>query len=137
MDRDRITVIATHVLDAPDHPGAIARSEFLAAMTDDGGRTWSAPQAIPLPHKYVCGCIHAPVWLDGDRVVMGWSWDVPAEEGKPVTDEGAMHLRAGVLISEDRGRTWTPGQDVDLPDQPMGADEPAIVRLSNGDLFMV
>jgi len=137
VDRDRITVIATHVLDAPDHPGAIARSESLAAMSDDGGRTWSPPQAIPVPHKYVCGCIHAPVWLDGDRVVMGWSWDVPAEEGKPVADEGAMHLRAGVLISEDRGRTWTPGQDVDLPDQPMGADEPGIVRLTNGDLFMI
>jgi lysophospholipase L1-like esterase len=137
VDRDRITVIATHVLDAPDHPGAIAQSEFLAATSEDGGRTWSPPQAIPLARKYVCGCIHAPVWLDGDAVVMGWSWDVPAEEGKPVTDEGAMHLRAGVLISEDRGRTWTPGQDVDLPDQRMGADEPAVVRLSSGDLFMV
>ena len=86
VDRDRITVIATHVLDAPDHPGAIAQSEFLAATSEDGGRTWSPPQAIPLARKYVCGCIHAPVWLDGDAVVMGWSWDVPAEEGKPVTD---------------------------------------------------
>jgi len=137
VDRDRVTVIATHVLDAPDHPGAIASSQFLAATSEDGGRTWSQPQAIPLSRKYVCGCIHAPVWLDGDHVAMGWSWDVPAEEGKPVADEGAMHLRAGVLISEDRGRTWAPGDDVDLPEQAMGADEPAIVRLSNGDLFMI
>ncbi len=137
VDGDRLTVFATHVLDAPDHPGAIARSEFLAAVSEDGGRTWSEPQPVPLPRKYVCGCIHAPVCLGGDGVAMGWSWDVPAEAGKPVTDEGAMHLRAGVLISEDRGRTWTPGEDVDLPDQAMGADEPAIVRLSNADLLMI
>lgn len=137
VDRDRITVFATHVLDLPEFSGKLARSVFRAASTTDGGTTWSAPDAIPLPRRYVSGCVHVPVWLEGDTVVMGWSWDVPAEEGKPSATEGGMHTRAGMLISTDRGRSWAPGADVDLPDQPMGADEPAAVRLANGDLFMV
>lgn len=137
VDRDRITAFATHVLDLPEFEGKLARSVLLRAESTDGGRTWSSPAAVPLPRRYVCGCVHAPVWLDGDRVVMGWSWDVPAEEGKPSATEGGMHLRAGVLISPDRGRTWTPGADVDLPEQPMGADEPAVVRLAGGSLFMI
>jgi len=137
VDRDRITVFATEVIDAPDHPGAFARSRIRMAVSEDGGQIWAEQPPLPLPHNYVCGCIHPPVWLDGDTVVMGWSWDVPAEEGRPAAEEGTMHLRAGVLISDDRGRTWRPGQDVDLPEQPMGADEPAIVRLSTGGLFMI
>lgn len=137
VDRDRVTVFATHVLELPEFSGKLARSVYRSAASTDGGVTWSAPEAIPLPRRYVSGCVHVPVWLDGDTVVMGWSWDVPAQEGKPSATEGGMHGRSGMLISTDRGRTWTPGADVDLPDQPMGADEPAAVRLANGDLFMV
>jgi lysophospholipase L1-like esterase len=137
VDRDRITVFATHVLESVDFPNKIAHSVFQTSVSEDGGRSWSAPTPLPSLHRYVCGCIHVPVWLDGDTVVMGWSWDVPAEEGKPSGTEGGMHLRAGVLISKDRGKTWTPGDDADLPQQAMGADEPALVRRSNGDLFMI
>jgi len=143
VDGQRLTVFATHVLDLPDAPGKIAQSLLQAAVSEDGGATWSAPKPVPVPHKYVCGCVHAPVWLadrgrsGGDTVVMGYSWDVPAEEGKPASDEGGMYLKAGVLISHDRGRTWTPGGDVEVPHHPIGADEPALVRLSNGDLFAI
>jgi acyl-CoA thioesterase-1 len=137
VDRDRITLFATHVLDLPEFSGKLARSVYRSAVSTDGGSTWSAAEAMPLARRYVSGCIHAPVWLEGDTVVMGWSWDVPAEEGRPSTDEGGMHARAGLLISPDRGRTWSPGADVDLPGHAMGADEPAVVRLRNGDLFLV
>ncbi len=137
VDRDRITVFATHVLELPEFTGKLARSVFRSAVSLDGGATWAAPAAMPLARRYVTGCVNVPIWLDGDTVVMGWAWDVPAEEGRPSALEGDMHTRAGLLISADRGRTWTPGADVDLPQQAMGADEPAVVRLANGDLFMV
>jgi acyl-CoA thioesterase-1 len=136
VDRDRITVFATHVLDLPEFAGKLARSVFRSAVSTDGGLTWSAPEAMPLARRYVSGCVNVPVWIEGDNVVMGYSWDVPADEGKPSATEGGMHTRAGLLLSADRGRTWTPGADVDLPGQAMGADEPATVRLLNGDLFM-
>ena len=137
VDGKRLTVFATHVLETADHPGKIAKSVFLRSDSVDGGLSWSAPEALPIKRQYVVGCIHAPVWLDGDTVVMGYSWDVPAEEHKPAADEGGMFLKSGVLISHDRGRTWTPGENVQLDIHPIGADEPALVRLRTGHLFMV
>jgi lysophospholipase L1-like esterase len=137
VDGERITVFATHVLDLPDEEGKFARSVFQVSVSEDGGRTWSPPQPMPIDRNYVVGCIHAPIWLDGDTVVMGYSWDVPAEEEKPAATEGGMYLKSGLLISHDRGRTWTPGADVEVDKHPIGADEPATVRLTNGDLFMV
>lgn len=137
VDRERVTVFATHVLDLPEFAGKLAHSVFRRASSLDGGDTWSPPDVVPLPRQYVTGCVNVPVWLDGDTVVMGWAWDVPAQEGRPSAAEGGMHTRAGVLISHDRGATWAPGDDVDLPQQPMGADEPALVRLASGELFMV
>lgn len=137
VDGQRITVFATHAMDEPGQRGKIARSKIRVALSEDGGRTWSGQEPIPVPHRYVCGCMNTPVWLDGDTVVMGYSWDLHAEAGKPVGDEGAMTIRSGVLISHDRGRTWTPGADAG-PDIPtMGLDEPALVRLRSGDLFAV
>jgi len=60
---DRITVFLTHVLQAPGRPGAFAKSLLRVAVSDDGGLTWTDRPPIPLPRNYVCGCIHAPVWL--------------------------------------------------------------------------
>jgi len=137
VDGDRLIVVATHVIDLPEQPGHLARSEFLACVSDNGGQTWSEPQRIPVPRKYVSGCVNVPVWLEGDTVVMPYSWDVPAEEATRPPKEGQMWCKAGALISEDRGRTWTPGADIEVPVHPMGADEPAFVRLSNGDLFAI
>jgi len=132
---DRLRVYATYV--PKDAENRFRRSRFLESVSTDGGRTWSPPTPVPIPHRYVCGKIHPPVWLDADTVVMGYSWDVPAEEGRPADSEGGMFLKSGVLISRDRGATWTPGADISVDIHPIGADEPAIVRLSNGDLFMV
>lgn len=137
VDGKRLTVFATHVLESVDHPDKIARSVFQVAVSEDSGLTWSPPVVLPIQHNYVVGCIHAPVWMDGDTVVMGYAWDVPAENNRPAASEGGMFLKSGVLISGDRGRTWKPGSDVELDIHPIGADEPAIVRLGNGDLFMV
>jgi lysophospholipase L1-like esterase len=137
VDGKRLTVFATHVLESVDHPDKIAKSVFRVSVSEDGGQTWSPCEALPIQRNYVVGCIHAPVWLDGDTVVMGYSWDVPAENNRPAASEGGMFLKSGVLISNDRGRSWKPGSDVELDIHPIGADEPAVVRLGNGDLFMV
>jgi hypothetical protein len=129
----RITVFATFV-PAPTPP--FGRSETIRATSEDGGRTWSRPASMPVPHRYTSGKVHVPVWLDPETVVMGYSWDILAEEGRPASQEGSMDGRAGVLISRDRGQTWTPGGDVHVS-APMGADEPGLVRLRNGHLFAV
>jgi len=137
VDRHRLTVFATHVQQLPQYEDRFAKTRFLASVSEDGGATWSEPEALPIERNYVVGCIHAPVWLDGDDVVMGYSCDVPAEEEKPAASEGGMYLKSGVLISHDRGRTWSAGADVEVDHHPIGADEPAVVRLSDGELFAV
>jgi len=130
----RVTVFATFV-PAPYPP--FAHSDTLASSSEDGGETWSEPVVIPIPHHYVCGKVHVPVWVDEETLAMGYSYDLPAEKGEAAAGEGGMDLRAGVLLSRDGGKTWTPGGDVHVDVFPIGADEPALVRLKNGDLFMV
>jgi len=137
VDGERITVFGCHAISEPGQEGKIAHSKVRVAVSEDGGKTWAQQEPLPIAHRYICGLVHVPVWLDGDTVVMGYSWDLHAEAGHPVGEEGAMTMRAGVLISHDRGRTWTPGGDAG-PDIPtMGLDEPALVRLESGDLFGV
>ena len=132
---DRLTVFATYV---PDDPNSKTRhSQFLASTRADGGTTWTKPEALPIAHHYPVGKIHTPVWLNDKTVVMGYSWDLNADLGKPFRDEPGMCIKSGVLISTDAGRTWTPGKDVPDIDHPFGLDEPAIVRLNNGNLFMI
>jgi len=130
----RIAVFATFC-PAPSPPYAC--NETYASSSGDGGRTWSEPEQLDIPRKYVTGKIHVPFWVDDDTVAMGYAWDVPAEEGRPAPSEPEMHTRCGVLLSKDGGRTWTAGGDVDVDIQRCGADEPAIVKLQNGDLFMI
>jgi hypothetical protein len=130
----RVTVFATFV-PAPYPP--FAHSDTLASSSEDGGVTWSEAVVVPIPHQYVCGKVHVPVWVDEETLAMGYSYDLPAEKGEAAAGEGGMDLRAGVLLSRDGGKTWTPGGDVHVDVFPIGADEPALVRLNNGDLFMV
>ena len=120
-----------------DEKGLISKSRFVFAESRDGGRSWSAPGVLDVPHAYLCGKVHVPVWLDPSTVVMGYSYDLPAETGQPVNEERKMLLRSGVLISRDSGATWKAGGDMVLDDVSMGADEPAIVKLRNGDLFSI
>jgi hypothetical protein len=86
--------------------------------------------------KYVVGKVHVPVTLADGTILMGYSWEIGAEEDRPAGGERRMDLKSGVLRSRDGGRTWQPGDDVHV-NEPMGADEPALVVLRNGDLFMI
>jgi len=130
-----VTVFATFV--PKDPAGRFARSQFLRSTSIDGATGWSTPTAIELPHKYVSGKIQPPVWIDRSTVVMGYSYDLLADRGTPATRESVMYSRAGVLISHDAGQNWKPAGDVFVNILPTGADEPALVKLLDGDLYMV
>jgi lysophospholipase L1-like esterase len=130
----RVTVFASFG-PAPRPP--FTSIETLASSSDDGGVTWSPARLVPIPRKYVCGKVHVPVRLDDGTLAMGYSYDVPAEEGRPVSDEPQMHLHAGALLSRDEGETWTAGGDIQVDIQNIGADEPALVKLADGSLFAI
>lgn len=130
----RVKVFATYV-PAPSPP--YGRSDTWVATSEDSGRTWSRPSILPPLRKYSSGKIHTPFWLDDKTVAMGVDWDVPAEQGRAASSEPEMHANAGLLVSTDGGETWTLRGAVDVDIKACGAGEPGVVKLKNGDLFMV
>ncbi len=121
----------------------IHSSKTWCTRSDDQGRTWTAPYEIPMNRVYTCGKTHHGLRLRSGTLVMGYSWDVLCQEGKTLKSEGQMHLRAGVMISTDNGKTWQNGGDTDAEYKKIGSgsvdgtDEPAIVELDDGSIYML
>jgi hypothetical protein len=134
----RILVTAT-VATGP----AISTSITRCVRSEDNGQTWSPPYEIPMNHRYTCGKTHHGLRLKSGTLLMGYSWDMLCETGKDLDSEGKMHLRAGVMISTDNGLTWKNGGDTDAAYEPLhggavhGTDEPAIVELDDGSIYML
>jgi sialidase-1 len=129
----RIRVFATFV---PDTQPPLSRSETWAADSFDSGKSWNPSRIVPIHRKYVSGKVHVPIRLADGTILMGYSWEIGAESGRGPGSEGAMVCKCGVLRSEDGGDHWQPGGDV-FADQPMGADEPALVALRDGRVYMI
>jgi predicted neuraminidase len=137
VDNDRIMVFSTTV----GIPNKIDWSEMWVSTSDDNGLTWSAPVEVKLPFKYSVGKRHIGLRLRDGSLEMPISFDVWAQKGTPARTEGEMDLKSGVLISTDRGKTWTPFVEMHtfqpkvLPGATNGVAEPAIVELQDGSLF--
>ena len=121
----------------------IRTSTTWCTRSDDNGKTWGQLYQIPMNHRYTCGKTHRGLRLESGTLLMGYSWDVICEEGKTLHSEGEMHLRAGVMISTDNGRSWCNGGDTDASYEKVsggavdGTDEPAIVELPDGSIYML
>ena len=123
--------------------GGIHTSTTWCIRSDDSGRTWSERYTIPMNHRYTCGKTHHGLRLKSGTLLMGYSWDVLCEQGKTLSSEGQMHLRAGVMRSTDNGETWQNGGDTDAAYDKvtdgavLGTDEPAIAELDDGSIYML
>lgn len=124
----------------------LSRTRFWRRISEDGGETFGPLEELPRHKKYYVGTTHPGLRLQNGTLAMGYSWDKPAEVGRPAEGEGTMDLVAGVLISRDEGMSWQPGGDCyadtsraenALEHATNGLDEPAVVELPNGDLFML
>jgi len=135
----RIFVTATV---KPDGPG-ITTSATWCTRSEDNGQTWSDLYQIPMNHRYTCGKTQHGLRLKSGTLLFGYSWDIFCEQGKTLGDEDAMHLRAAVMRSTDNGQTWHNGGDTDATYKKasasavMGTDEPAIVELEDGSVYML
>ncbi len=119
----------------------ISDSEIWKVSRKFDGSSWSQPVQIPQPHKYICGKIHIGLTLPDGTLAMPYSWDLFAEEGKPMTSEGTMKLNSGALLSHDNGQTWNSSGDI-CADPPRtseigtgGVCEPGMVLLENGAIY--
>lgn len=139
IDGRRILVYSSSVIP----PNKIDNSEVWMAVSENDGETWSAPEKIQIPFKYFVGKRHIGLKLKNGMLAMPGSYDLWAEKGTPAKTEGEMDLKSGVLLSSDGGRTWVPHIDLHIsaekvtPYSTGGVVEPAIVELSNGELYML
>ena len=136
---DRIFVTSTTL----PHEGGIHTSTTWCTRSDDSGRTWGERYKIPMNRRYTCGKTHRGLRLRSGTLLMGYSWDVICEKGETLTSEGQMHLRASVMRSTDDGGSWQNGGDTDAAYDKvaegavLGTDEPAIVELDDGSIYML
>lgn len=119
----------------------IASSQVYMVASEDGAR-WSEPEEIKLPYKYTVGKRHAGIRLVDGTFAMPFSWDIWAQRETPAHTEGEMDLISGVLKSKD-GIHWTPygylhsTEPKVKPTATNGVAEPALVELSNGELYVL
>ena len=82
---------------------ALQRPEMLLFWSEDQGKTWSAPQVVPVdlpPEKYTWNGAGPLLQLAPDR------WMYPLETWKPEGYEGPPDQKAAAVFSADQGQTW-------------------------------
>ena len=140
VDGNRILVYSTTT---PVPQPVIDRSDMWMTYTEDEGTTWTKPVEIKTGFKYLVGKRHIGIKLKDGTLAMPFSWDLWAQAGTPARTEGEMDLKSGILVSADRGLSWTPRGDLHiferktLPGGTGGLCEPALVELQNGELYML
>ena len=124
----------------------LSRTRFWRRCSQDGGRSFGPVEELPRHRRYYVGMVSPGLRLHDGTLAMGYSWDRPAEAGRPATGEGTMDLVSGLLLSRDEGGTWQPGGDCHadtakaadaLDHATNGLDEPAVVELPDGELFLL
>lgn len=86
----------------------------LMAITDDGGHTWQFSEPLVGP-----GNIQPSIAKKSDETLVAY-----------MRDNGPPPKRLQVSMSKDKGLTWSPVRDSDLPNPGSGAD---IVTMKNGN----
>lgn len=115
-------------------------------ISENSGKTWSPIREKKMHKKFVSGMNHPGLRLRDNSVILGYSWDKQAESGRSTEGEGDQVYTAGVLRTVDKGTTWIPGGDVFVDVKKgsnakehaiSGADEPTVVELNDGSLYML
>jgi len=109
----------------------IARRESL-----DNGRTWRPAVEVETSHKYNDLNRNGIVLSDRKTLVQGFSWEKRADRGEETMGETDQLYACSILRSTDDGENWLKGGDI-IFDEATGVDEPTVVELANGDLYML
>ena len=110
-------------------------SSLYRMPSGDGGRTFGEAVRIDTGKRYN-GHANEGLELRDGTLVLPYYYVRNLEDGGEVYERDMVCV-SSVLTSTDGGESWQSGSDVQLPDDPNGADEPAVVELRNGDLLMI
>jgi len=99
----------------------------LVKFSDDEAKTWSEPVLVTERVAYYCVNNARLVQLSTGRLLM------PASITPDV--EKQYHFRSFCFYSDDEGKTWKAGKEIDLGGT--GADEPGVVELKDGRVMML
>ena len=113
---------------------AALRGQVLLYWSEDQGRTWSAPQLVPVdlpPDTYTWnGAGGRLLCLSATR------WMYPLETFRPRGSDAPVDQKALAVFSSDRGQTW--GELTTVADDPSGSLfwwDQMNVRLADGRLY--
>jgi len=98
----------------PESEG-LQRPEIVLFWSTDSGRSWSAPQVVPVPlppERYTWNGAGTLLQISPDR------WMCPLETWKPKGYEGPPDQKAAAVFSPDQGRMW--GEFTVVADDPTG-----------------
>ena len=107
-------------------------SSWLQRVSEDWGRSWSAPRPIGTGHGYDSSCSNGIKLRDG-TYVWPFNWVLNVDRGEMPTEDEEICI-SSLMRSADNGVTWTKGGDI-ASDFSMDISEPAMVELSSGTLF--
>jgi hypothetical protein len=109
----------------------------------DNAATWSRPVTIPLPRARPAVSGRAGVALANGNLLVPYWWDFMFQTGfNGLAVIADIPCVSGTMISRDGGATWSLSADVYgqwsvHPKVLRTADEPAILALSDQEIFMV
>ncbi len=112
-------------------------------VSADNAAAWTAPTEIKLPRTRPAVSGRVGVALGDGRILVPYWWDFMFQTGAMgMAQIGDIPSVAGTMLSNDGGRTWQLSTDVYgqwsvRPKILRTADEPAIVAVSDKDIFMV
>ena len=116
------------------HGGFFQDWRNFVLVSKDSGSTWAKPVPFePMPRRAFVRNLYVSSW--GEWFLPFQSYDtVPDASVSPLRDGSHKHARSGVLISSDRGRTWTRSADIG---PTAGWAENNVVELRDGRMVML
>ncbi len=111
-----------------------------AMHSDDNGKTWGKPEALP-GRLALRTFIRPSIVAKDGRIILPFQHYIGPEDeqARPPLDRAFTNPRNGVLISSDGGKTWSEHGNIRLTedDRYFGWAEPSIVELADGRIGMM